>query len=90
MFHCFSISRHISISVLFFIISVSCFAVFLLDFENNCPRVGFTMIFLNQESGFSHLLCAREVGSSPFQQILWGFARLVRGHGNRPVKKLAC
>ena len=32
MFHCFNISKHISISVLFFIISVSCFVGFFAAF----------------------------------------------------------
>ena len=41
MFHCFNISRHISISVLFFIISVSCFVgYFCRSFENNYPGGG--------------------------------------------------
>ena len=35
MFHCFNISKHISISVLFFVTSVSCF-VFFARFENSC------------------------------------------------------
>ena len=38
-FHCFNICKHISISVMFFIISVSCF-VFCRIFENNCPGGG--------------------------------------------------
>ena len=46
MFHCFNISRHISISVQFFIISVSSFAGFFCwIFENNCPGGGVLVRF---------------------------------------------
>ena len=39
--HCFHISKHISISVLFFIISVSCFVVFAGFLKIIAPGVGF-------------------------------------------------
>ena len=38
MFHFINISKHISISVLFFKISFSCFVFFLLDFCKSLPR----------------------------------------------------
>ena len=53
MFHCYNIYKHISISALFFIISISCFEFFLLDFYNNCPQGwGFSAIFLPHGSWF--------------------------------------
>ena len=61
----FNISKHIGISVLFFIvISVSCFVFFCWIFENICPGVRGVLarFFLR-------------VGNSPFQKIPRGFAR---------------
>ena len=55
MFYRFNISRHIGISVLFLIISVSCFVgFFLLYFRKYLPRGwGFSTIFMPERSGFS-------------------------------------
>ena len=60
IFHCFNISKHISISVLFFIISVSCFVVFFFwIFENNCPDDGFlARFFCPRGRGFALSLCS--------------------------------
>ena len=53
----FYISKHISISVLFFIISVSCF-VFPWILEKKLPRGwGFSTIFLSQGGGSALSLC---------------------------------
>ena len=42
MFHCFNISKHISIPVLFFTISVSCFVEIFAAFKKIiAPGVGF-------------------------------------------------
>ena len=59
MFHCFNISKHISISALFYIISVLSFVFFLLDcFKIIQSRgLGFSTIFLSQVSGFRTFLC---------------------------------
>ena len=73
MFHCFNISEHISISVLFFIISISCiFAGFL---KIIVPGWGFSTIFLPLEVEVSHFICAPGVGISPFQKIPQGLDR---------------
>ena len=59
MFHCFNISKHISISVLFFIISVLCFVgIFCYIFKNNCPRGGVLARFICPKCrGFALFLC---------------------------------
>ena len=75
MFHCFHISKHVSISVLFFIISVSCFVFFAGFLKIIAPGVGFWHDFSAPVVGVSHFLCARGVGNSPFQKIPRGFAR---------------
>ena len=62
-----NISKHISISVLFFIISMSCFCWI---FENNCPGVGFYYNFSAPGVRVSHFLCAPEVENSPFHKML--------------------
>ena len=69
MFHCFNISKHISISVLFYTISVSCFVFFLLDcFKIIQPRrLGFSTIFLPQGSDFCTFLFSG-VRNSSFQK----------------------
>ena len=62
MFHCFKISKHISISALFFIISLSCFVgVLCCLLKNNCPggRV-FQHNLSSPGFGISHFLCAGE------------------------------
>ena len=61
MFHCLNLSKHISISILFFIISVSCFVLFCWIFERNCSGSGFPTFFVPG------------VGNSPFQNIPHGF-----------------
>ena len=68
-FHCFNIFKHISISVLFFIISVSCFVFLWWIFENNCPRGwGFSTIFLHQVSEFHTFFVPGGGEHSPFQK----------------------
>ena len=81
MFHCFNISKHINISVLFSIISISCFVSFCWIFENNCPGVGFKHDFSATEVGVSHFLCARGVRNSSFQKNSPGVCRLGGGGG---------
>ena len=49
MFHCFNISKHISISVLFFIISAFMFCIFLAGILKIIdPGLGSGTIFLSQ------------------------------------------
>ena len=56
MYH--NISKHISISVLFFIISVSCFLCFCWIFENHCPGGGvFARFFFPRGRDFALSLC---------------------------------
>ena len=76
MFHCFNVSKHISISVLFFFCNFCLMILFFCwIFENNCPRGwGFSTIFLSQGSGFRTVFVPRRVGNLPFQKIPWGFA----------------
>ena len=58
MFHCFNISKHISISVLFFITSVSCFVFIWWIYENNCPGVEvLAQFFRPRGQGFALSLC---------------------------------
>ena len=75
-FHCSNISKHISISVLFFIISVSCFVgSFCYIFKNNFPRDGVLARFICPRGwNFALSLCPG-VGNSSFQKIPWGFAQ---------------
>ena len=71
MFHCLDISKHISTSELFFIISISCFVFFFLDFnfENNCPGGGVLARFLCfRGRRFALSLGPGGVGNSPFQK----------------------
>ena len=69
IFHCFNISKHISISVLFFITSVSFFCVFCWSFENSCPEKGSLLNFsVPSRVGISHFLCSREMGIGPFKK----------------------
>ena len=69
MFHCFNISKHISISVLFFLISVSCFVGFFAGFlKVIAPRVGLYHYFSAPGVGVLHFSCARGGGISPFQK----------------------
>ena len=76
MFHCCNISKHISISVLFYIISVSCFVFFLLD----CFK-----IIQSRGSVFAQFFCPRGRGFALFvpggeefvlsKKVPQGFAR---------------
>ena len=76
MLHCFNISKHISISVLFFIISISCFVFSFAGFlKIIASGWGFSTDFSAPGVGVSHFLCAREVKNSPFQKIPLVFAR---------------
>ena len=72
MFHCFNISKHISISVLFFIISVSCF--FAGNLKIIVPGLGSEHDFSVPGIGVSHFLRAQEVGNLFSQKISRGFA----------------
>ena len=72
-----NISKHSSISVLFFMISVSCFVVFCFCwiFVSNCPGGGvLARFFYPRGRDFAIPLCLR-VGISPFQKIPLGFTR---------------
>ena len=77
VFHSFNISKHISISELFFMISISGFVFFLLDiFENNCPGGGALARFSDFSApvvGVSHFLCAP--GGHPFKKFPGGLPR---------------
>ena len=69
LFHCFNISNHISISVLFFIISVSCFG-FCWIFESNCPGGGVSARFFcpRGQLGFrTSSLCLGSWGIRPLK-----------------------
>ena len=75
MFHCFNISKHISISVLFFYN----FCLMILFFAGFLKIIapggrGFSTIFLSQGSGFRTVFVPGRVGNLPFQKIPWGFA----------------
>ena len=75
MFHCSNISKHISVSMLFFIISISCFVFFCWIFKNNCPGGGvLELLFCHTGRGF-HFLCALGVGNSPFQKVPGALSR---------------
>ena len=79
MFHCFNISNHmiIGISVLFFIISISCFVGFFAGFlKIKCPasRV-LAQFFCPKARGFAFSLCHGGWGILPFKKIPWGLAR---------------
>ena len=79
MFHCFNISEHINVSVLFFIISVSCFAFLCWIFENNCAVDGVLAQFSYPRGcGFALSLCLERF-ILPFKKFPWG---LPRGEGN--------
>ena len=71
MFHCFDISKHISVSVLFFTISVSCYLFLCWIFEIIAQGVGFSTIFLPQGSESRTSLCPG-VGIRPFKKIFPG------------------
>ena len=74
MFHCFNISRHISISVLFFINFVSCLWIFCCIFENNSPRCWVLARFF----------CPRGRTFAPFVPGGWGIRPFKKFPGNRP------
>ena len=79
MFHCFNISKHIRISVLFFIISVSYFVgVFAVFLKIIVPGWGFSTIFLPQRSGFRTFFVPR-VGEFAFSKKSLGLC--LGGHG---------
>ena len=70
-----NISKHISISVLSFIISVLCFVgLFAAFLKIITPGVGFSHDLSAPGVGVWHFLCARGVGNSPSQKILRRFA----------------
>ena len=66
MFHCLHFSKHVSISVLFFIISVSYFVFFAGFLKIIILGVGCWHDFSAPGVGVSHFICAKEVGNSPF------------------------
>ena len=74
MFHCFNISKHISVSVLFFTISISSFMFLCWILKIVAPGVGsraficYIHDFSDSGVGVSHFLCARRLGNSPFQK----------------------
>ena len=76
MFHLFNVSKHISISVLFFIISILCFVgVFFAGFlKIIAPGWDFSTIFLPQGSGFRTFLVPGEWGIRLSKKISRGFA----------------
>ena len=82
MFHCFNISKHISVSVLFFTISISYFVFLCWIFENNCPGGGvLARFFYSRDRGFALSLCLG-VGDSPFEKILRALPRGGGGGGD--------
>ena len=70
-FHCFNISKHISISVLFFIISASCFVAFTEFSEIITQGWNFSTIFFAPGIGVSQFsLCPRGGGGiGPFKKL---------------------
>ena len=75
MFHCFNISKHISISLLFFITSVSCFVFFCWIFENNCPRGGVQDNFSAPGVGFCTFFVPKEWEIRPSKKLTRGLPR---------------
>ena len=70
MFHCFNISKHISVSVLFFAIPFSCFVFLCWIFENNCPGGGVSArFFCPRGRGFAFPLCLGGGKFRPFKTI---------------------
>ena len=58
MFHCLKISKHISISVLFFIVSISCFVFFAGFLKIIAPGGGvLERFFCPRGRGFALSLC---------------------------------
>ena len=80
MFHCFNISKHISISVLFFIISVSCSVFFAGFLKIIALGLGSSTIFLPQESGFRTFFVHRGWEICPLKKfpggLPWGWSGL--------------
>ena len=74
MFHCVNISKHISISVRFFIISVSCFVFFCWIFENNCPWGA--RFFCPRGSGFRTFFVPGGWEIHPFKEFPGGWSGL--------------
>ena len=68
MFHYFNISKHISISVLFFLFSILCFVFFGGFLKIIATGVGFSHDFSATGVGVLHFLCARRVENSPFHK----------------------
>ena len=75
MFHCSNISKHISISALFFIIFVSWFCFSGGFLKIIATGVGFYHNFSPPGVGVSHFLCARGVGNSLFHKESPGVCR---------------
>ena len=78
MYH--NISKPISISVLFFVISVSCFVFFAGFLKIVAPRVGFKHDFCAPGVGFCTVIVPREWGIHPFKKDSPGVC-LGRGGG---------
>ena len=82
MFHCFNISKHISISVLSFIISVSCFVIFagFLKIIALGGGGGLARFFCPRGQGFALSLCpGGRWGIRPFKKFPGGLpGRMVR------------
>ena len=70
MFHCFNISKHIIISVLFFITSVLC-CFFAGVLKITAGGVGFLHNFLPQGLGFRTFFVPGGWGIHPFKKFSW-------------------
>ena len=66
MYH--NISKHISILVLFFVISVSCFVFFAGFLKIIAPRVGFKRDFSAPGLGFCTFIVPRGWGIHPYKK----------------------
>ena len=71
-FHCFNISKHISISVLFFIILSHVLCSFCWIYENKIARGGILARFFAPGVGVSQFLCTWGLGIHTFKNIPWG------------------
>ena len=73
MFHCFNISKHISISILFFIISVLCFVGFFAGFFKIIAQGGGVLaLFICPRGRILHFLCAQGAGEFVLSQTFPG------------------
>ena len=68
----YTFSKHVSISVSFFVISVSCLVAFAEFLKLIAPGWGFGMMFCSYGSGFAHF-CSQGMGNSPIQKSLQEF-----------------